>query len=119
MVAIIRGVDRLSEPNTFRVYWETPIEFGSFRVYAKDELDAYAKGTLALEEKDKAMKYFIIAAAAVISVLILAITIVSIYDRVVYAQNMQACVAADKSYVSENDGYSCRTGTPPKVRVAK
>jgi hypothetical protein len=108
-----------SGKNKFRSYWESSHNSGSIRVYAKDELDAYTKATVELEERDKTVKYAFMSMALVIIVLILAITYATRTSRIEYAQNMNTCVTVGKNYVSENDGYSCRDGTSPKTNKTK
>lgn len=83
-------------------------ERGRIDVYAKDEMDAYTQVVTKLEKVKKDMQLFIKCASTIIALIILTFFGAGQISRYYYSVNMATCVAAKKSYVSENEGYSCR-----------
>jgi hypothetical protein len=77
-------------------------------VYAKDELDAYTKGLAYIKEEEKEMRTLTICITLGVLFFLSAITVACEQKREHYAANMKHCVAAGKSYVSEDASYSCR-----------
>jgi hypothetical protein len=95
--------------NTYDVfYYDYEGGREKFSVIAKDELDAYTQGQQALEKKKARMKTLIICATlSLVAILTSAVGGCAV-QRHYYSATMTTCVAAGKSYVSEDGGYSCR-----------
>lgn len=79
-----------------------------FSVYAKDELDAYTKGLAYIEKEEKEMRTLSICITVGMMFVLSSITFSCERRRDQYDANMRACIAAGKSYVSEDNDYSCR-----------
>ena len=79
-----------------------------FSVIAKDELDAYTQGQQELEKKKANMKTTIICGTLAIVAMLTSAVGGCAVQRHYSSSNMTTCVAAGKSYVSEDGGYSCR-----------
>jgi hypothetical protein len=95
--------------NTYGVYYrDFDGDIMSFTVHAKDDLDAYVQGQQAVNKKKASMKTFIIC----VTIVVVAILTSSVAGCQItgseYSTNMATCLKAGKSYVKENDGYSCR-----------
>lgn len=95
--------------NTYEVYYrDFSDDTTMFTVNAKDDLDAYVQGQQAVDKRKANMKTFIIC----VTIVVVAILTSSVAGCKItgseYSTNMATCLKAGKSYVKENDGYSCR-----------
>jgi hypothetical protein len=100
----------------YRVWYEAPATFAHLKVFAKDELDAYTKALAEFETREKRMRTIYICITMVILALVAALTFAGQAGRAEYRTNMAHCVKAGKSYVSEGNGYSCRSAAAaPKI----
>lgn len=104
----IRGIEE-DRHNSYEVRYSA-LDGSTDRLvlYATDELGAYTEALKILGRKKANMKTFIMC-ATLMSVFILTSVVYSCdSSRANYATNMNNCVIAGKSYVSEDGGYSCR-----------
>jgi hypothetical protein len=95
--------------NTYDVYYynyEGNRE--AFSVVAKDDLDAYVQGQQAVNKKKANMKTFIICVTLAFVTLVTSAVGGCAVQRHYYSTNMETCLKTGKSYVAEDDSYSCR-----------
>lgn len=105
MADIISEIYARSTPGEFRVRME---HGPSFSVYAKDELDAYTKALAYIEQKEKEMRTISICVTIVVLFVLCLGTFACERNDIRHDAAMARCVAAGKSFVSEDQGYSCR-----------
>lgn len=77
---------------------------GWLEVAAKDELEAYQKATAVL--KDRSMTARVVTVCATL-LLLCAFSLIG-YGCSQREKNLETCLKAGKSYVSEQQGYSCK-----------
>jgi hypothetical protein len=95
--------------NTFEVnYYNYEGNREAFTINAKDDLDAYVQGQQAVNKKKAKMKILIICATIVVVAILTSSVAGCQITSSKYSTNMATCLKAGKSYVKENDGYSCR-----------
>jgi hypothetical protein len=111
MRGIVREVEKIPRhPNQYIVYYNSAItgDRGRIDIYAKDEMDAYTQAVTRLEKDKQNMQLLIKCVSTIVALIILTAFGLGQVSRYYYSVNMTTCVAAKKSYVSENEGYSCR-----------
>lgn len=102
---------------TYRVEYTNFDGVGTtMEIHAKDELDAFKQVQERLEKGKKTMKVAIICGTLVIVALLTSLTYVCEIKANQRKNEMEMCVKAGKSYVSEAEGYSCRD---PFVKVKR
>jgi len=97
------------EKGTYRVeYYNAVGDPESFRISAKDELDAFTQAKAKVENGVRDMRTFILCATTAFVALVSSITYSCSDSRAQSSVDMRECAKAGKSYVSEDGGYSCR-----------
>lgn len=99
-IVAVRG-----EENSYRAEYEDELgDRGYIIVAAKDELEAFTVASKVLEGRSMTVRVFIVSAAVVLLAMLSGLT----YGCNKSSRDMETCLKVGKSYVAENQGFSCR-----------
>lgn len=93
---------------TFRVRFDGIDGTTSKDFYAKDELEAFTIFQTHITKWKQNMRVFIVCATIVFLAVLASLTSNCSAKREQYSTDMRECLKAGKSYISEDDSFSCR-----------